>query len=384
MECKFLTNGIAIDYFGTVKPCCIFRPTQKYRDNNSIKTVNLSEFHLTSDVIKIKNELAQDRWPEECGYCKEIESQSRQDSTRLNGLKSYSQYNNNDIFLEIRGGSTCNFACQTCWPQASSRVSQFYKQANLSFVSTQDMDWDFDVLTKIKYRLRDIVVLGGEPFYDKNCLKFLNWLQKESIFVPLIIFTNGSMLDKKFIDGYQGKLTIVFSIDAVGLPSEYIRYGSDWKIVKNNYKYCLDHPKVETRINITTSPYNYYYLPDLLSWILNNWPDVVTFNTANTSKNSYFMDESVFTKKYRPLLIDRLNSIVIKLGRSPIEEMQKINAQNALQSITKNLLTIDYNPEYHKQIKFFIQTMDRVKNSNIWDYCPETAEYLDINPTKLA
>jgi ubiquitin C-terminal hydrolase len=48
---------------------------------------------------------------------------------RLNGDAAYSHYAQDELVLEIRPGNTCNLACQTCWPQASSRVTDYYRKA---------------------------------------------------------------------------------------------------------------------------------------------------------------------------------------------------------------------------------------------------------------
>lgn len=384
MECKFITNGMAIDYFGTVKPCCTFQPDTEYRKQNNIKIVDLSTWPQNHTIDRIAKDLLHDRWPNECSECQKIENQGRGDSMRLNAQSSYNDYNKEDITLEIRAGSVCNFACQTCWPQASSRVSQFYHQAKINFIPSQDMDWDFELLDPIKHRIRNIVLLGGEPFYDKRCKEFLNWLKNKKLTIPLTIFTNGSVLDRNFIDSYPGKLTIVFSIDAIGRPSEYIRFGCRWEEVLENYIYCRQAPDVDARINITTSPYNYYYLPDLIEWISKDWPGIVTFGIASSSKNSNYMDESVFPTKNRSSLESRVIAAtdIIK-NASNITFAQQINAINALKSISTNLKNLPYDQNKHGRIKSFIRSMDQVKNINIWDYCPEAAGYLDINPTRL-
>ena len=41
---------------------------------------------------------------------------------RIHRLLALQYIPTDDITLEIRPGNTCNFACQTCWPEASSRV----------------------------------------------------------------------------------------------------------------------------------------------------------------------------------------------------------------------------------------------------------------------
>jgi len=383
MDCKFSTNGLAIDYFGTVKPCCLFQYDKNFQDQNNIKDLDVSGWHKSEKIISITNSLAQNQWPKECGFCQHTEANGRGDSMRLNGLSSYGHYSSQDITLEIRGGSTCNFACQTCWPQASSRVAKFYQQAKIQFTPPDNMDWDFHQLDSVKHRLRNIVLLGGEPFYDKRCLAFLKWLLTNDVRADITVFTNGSMIDWQFLERFKGRITLVFSIDAIGKPAEYIRFGSDWSTVKKNYDLCRSRTEVATRINITTSPYNYLYLEELLNWISRDWPEVVSFGRAAESRNSIYMDESIFRVEQRSEIIESLIRAQYLLKDSKIESMQKINAANAIGSIIKNLRQMPYNDANRLQFEKFIADMDLIKKININDYCPELARYFDINPTIL-
>lgn len=383
MDCMFASNGLAVDYFGTVKPCCTYRPDAAYRQRNQVKQIDFVNWHRSKDMVQLQQQLDQGQWPEGCVSCQAIEAQNRGDSIRLNGQNSYSHYGQQDITLEIRGGSVCNFACQTCWPQASSRVAQFYRQAGMPFAQPDDADWDFDLLLPVKDRLRDIVLLGGEPFYDRRCQQFLSWLNQNSLSTNLVIFTNGSVIDQDFIATYPGKLILVFSIDAIDTPSEYIRYGSVWPVVKDNYLWCRSQSNVETRVNITTSPYNYLYLDQLIAWLALDWPAVVSFGAASHNLNSDYMDESVFPLDVRANIIAKLQRAVGAINDADIEIMQQHNARNAIASIIANLSRQAYNSHKHQRLRDFVIKMDTAKGIRIEDYCPETAEYLSISPAKF-
>ena len=112
MNCIFATNGIGIKYDGILRPCCQYQGNTEHINNV-----------LDVDAWRSKHILPvveQPGWPTECTRCEQFEAQGRNDSMRLNGERAYSHYTNDDLTLEIRPGNTCNFACQTCWPQASS------------------------------------------------------------------------------------------------------------------------------------------------------------------------------------------------------------------------------------------------------------------------
>lgn len=385
MHCKFLENGIAIAYQDAVKPCCTWRSDQTWLKEQSLQKVNFVNWHkVNKELTDARNLLAKDIWPENCLNCQVVEDQGRQDSIRLGGNRAYADFSPEDLTLEIRPGSVCNFACQTCWPPASSRVYQYHKIANIlpdqkeldqrKFLNSTDgiksegID-NFDFLLPVADRLRNIVLLGGEPFYDPACLKFLDWWQKHTS-ASLIVFTNGSVI--KNLEQFTNPITLVFSLDAVGKEAEYIRFGTDWPVVWENFTYARKFSNVDIRVNITTSAYNFYYFPDVIDSLIDDWPNVVTFG------NTYepHLSEAVIPLEFREPIINKLNSCIQKLQAANIEEGQKANAVNAVQSIVNNLTKLPFNQKEFLNFKKFVDAMDRVKHIQIKDYCEFTASWL--------
>ena len=175
----------------TVRPCCIWQFDQTYKQTHQLDRVNLVTWHNNADVQKAKDLLKNNVWPKNCSFCEQSETQGRSDSMRLNAASSYANYNQDDITLEIRPGSVCNFACQTCWPAASSRVAQYHHRAgmiDIRNVNSQSMD-NFDFLLPVASQIRSAIVLGGEPFYDPSCQKFLHWAQQH-LTATITVFTN--------------------------------------------------------------------------------------------------------------------------------------------------------------------------------------------------
>jgi hypothetical protein len=368
MECKFIRHGITISYDQVTKPCCIWRSDSAWKVQNHITKIDLSTWHKSSQIIDNQTLLEKNQWPTACGPCKNIEAQGREDSMRGNGNHSYADYKDDDITLEIRPGSVCNFACQTCWPEASSRVAQYHHQANIidiKSVNSTSID-NFDFLKPISHRIRDVILLGGEPFYDKSCKKFIIWA-RENLSANLMMFTNGSEIDFDFLTQYPGKLTLIFSLDAMGRAAEYVRYGTDWDRVLKNYQQVRNLKNVEVRVNITCSVYNYTYLEQLIEFLCQDWPDIVTFGAPLAL---HFL-ESVVPLESRPELIESLQRAVNCIDQANIESGQKSNAINAINANIHNLQNGEWSKDNHTTLCDFIERMDRVKNISLQDYCPE-------------
>jgi MoaA/NifB/PqqE/SkfB family radical SAM enzyme len=365
MHCKFLDHGLAIAYNGVIKPCCEWSHDQNYAKLNHYTQIDLATWHNSAPIVDARRRLHNNEWPISCQRCEQFEKQGRFDSTRGNAASAYESYQDNDITLEIRPGSVCNFACQTCWPEASSRVAQFHERAGLIDIKNLNSSAidDFDFLLPIASRIKNIVLLGGEPFYDKNCLKFLQWAI-HNLTANITMFTNGSAVDWTWVDNYTGTITMVFSIDAVGKPAEYIRFGTDWSVVENNFQQAMIHPKVETRVNITTSVYNYYHIPDVIDLLINNWPTVVSFG----SPRSAYLLETTIPIQFRDTLVARLQTTIDQLKNSNIENGQKSNAINALQSIINNLISQPWDQKEYNKLCDFVIKMDQVKKIDVDDY----------------
>lgn len=374
MECKFIKHGIALSYDQLLKPCCEWRMSDQWRNTHHLKQVNIVNWHQHSDVVQARQQLESEHWPDACTYCERIEGQGRGDSIRGNGNNAYADYADDDITLEIRPGNTCNFACQTCWPAASSRVAQYHDRAGLVDINSVDSNKldDFEFLTPIAHRIRDVVLLGGEPFYDKSCRKFLSWAQ-ENLKANLMIFTNGSDIDFDFLQAYRGTVTLIFSLDAVGRPAEYVRFGTVWKEVLDNYMRVKEFNNVDMRVNITCSVYNYIYIKDLIDLLCTDWPSVVSFGTAAQS----YLQETVVPMQFRPAIIESLTQAVKKIEETDIEFGQKCNAINALNATINNLEQSTWDQEGHRQFCNVTKKLDAVKDININDYCEFVGQFLE-------
>lgn len=374
MQCKFLKHGLAISYDHVVKPCCEWQQDLDYSTLNHIGHVDLTTWHQQNKIFE--QQLARNEWPIACVRCENREDQHRGDSVRLGGDQAYAHYGDDDITLEIRPGNVCNFSCQTCWPAASSRVLQHHAHAGLidiKSVNSTPID-NFDFLLPIRSRIKDVVLLGGEPFYDPNCKKFLTWAQ-QNLQSNITIFTNGSAVDWQWVENYPGQITMVFSLDAVGKAAEYIRFGTEWNTVLRNFEQAQSNSKINLRVNITTSVYNYYYLDQVIALLIKRWPSVVTFGS---SSHTHFL-ESVIPTHLKDKVIQRLSLSLKSVMSANIPRDQKNNAINALRSIISNLHTQSWNQTNHKTFVEFVHKMDQVKHIDIRTHCEFLSDVLDFS-----
>jgi sulfatase maturation enzyme AslB (radical SAM superfamily) len=335
--------------------------------------VDLNSWHASPLVEQARNQMADGIWPSYCSRCQTDEEQGLT-SVRSCGNQSQATFTNHDISLELRPGATCNFACQTCWPEASSRVVDFYQRAGLIPIKSLDSYAirDFDWLDPIKHRIKEVVLLGGEPFYDKNCLKFLEWAV-DNLTGSLFLFTNGSKIDYNWIRQYKGRLVLIFSLDAVDTVAEYVRFGTHWPTVLENFQLCRNLPNIELRVNITVSVYNYLYLEPLIDLLIADWPSVVSFGYP---VDKIWMRQSSVPLIYRASMIQSLQRAIEKIMGAHMPLDQRQNALANIKSTMQSLEDEDFDAVNHQSLKDFIISMDRVKNISFEKHCPELYKML--------
>lgn len=375
LNCKFITNGISIKQDRVLRPCCIWEFDQNWAKTNTVDAVDINSWHLSKDVISKKQQLDNNQWPDNCKSCSRREQAGDYNNMRSNGNSAYANYNQDDITLEIRPGSVCNFACQTCWPEASSRVTKFQLAAGIiNKRPVKATIENFEFLQPIAHRIRDVILLGGEPFYDKNCKKFLEW-SKHNLKATQMIFTNGLVVDYNFLKNYQGKIILIFSLDAVGRAAEYIRAGTVWEQVWKNYQQCKLLDNVEVRVNVTASVYNYAYLKSLFELLTTDWPDLITIGTVSED----YLQAKVIPLKTRQLVVESLTGVEDIIYRLEIPLHQKQHVCNAIKTLENELKISEFDDKSYQYLMNYIQSLDRVKQLHIQDFCPETAKYLQIS-----
>lgn len=221
---------------------------------------------------------------------------------------------------------------------------------------------NFDFLIPIAGRIKDIVLLGGEPFYDKACIKFLAWAQ-EHVTSNITMFTNGSYIDFEFVRNFKGRLTLVFSIDAVEKAAEYVRVGTVWDDVLSNYARAKELATV--RVNITCSVYNYHHIESVIQLLVKDWPEVVSFGQPGLG----YMKVGTIPAQFRQDIVDSLYRSIELIKNANVEIGQHHNAINALSNIIADLNTVPWDPAEHARLCKYVDSMDRVKGMQAKDYC---------------
>lgn len=276
---------------------------------------NPTALHNTNYKKSVRKEMLSNKKPQECGYCWNIENNSKSYSDRV--FKSAEDWSHkhyeeiidlkwdkdyNPRYVEVSFSNTCNFKCSYCGPTFSSKwVEEIEKHGGYPTMNNfNNLDWLRET-DQVPYKqsehnpyveafwkwwpelyndLDTFRITGGEPLLSKdtwsvleyiattdNPNKNLNLSVNSNLGVPKSLIERFINLCEKIINEGRVKTLIVFtSCDTYGKQAEYARNGLNFDEFIENMELILTRlPKVTVNImsafNVF-SPFGYEKLID--------------------------------------------------------------------------------------------------------------------------
>lgn len=167
-------------------------------------------------------------------------------------------------FYQLQLSNTCNQACATCGPSASTRwISLDSGTKNKPATKSLDtLNIDYKSAMKMSFT-------GGEPLYDSRTYKCLQrLLDAGNTDCNIVFVTNGSIpLKEKYqsVLKYFKNVSVVVSIDGIGPVFEYMRWPGKWDLLLENltdYRNRFDNVSV----SYTLSSLNVWYHEQTVDW----------------------------------------------------------------------------------------------------------------------
>jgi pyruvate-formate lyase-activating enzyme len=196
--------------------------------------------------------------------------------------------------LEVFINNVCNMSCIYCDESNSSKI----QQENVKFgYAVPGTDYPvipivpkvpehkdlvnkfFGYLDKNYHSLTRLHVLGGEPFYQREFDRLLDFIEQHpnrdlrfTVISNLMVSTDKI---EQFVDRMYAVLArrglkrvdITASIDCWGAEQEYVRYGLDLEQWQRNFELLSRHKWLHLTVNNTITSLTIKTLPDLLKYI---------------------------------------------------------------------------------------------------------------------
>ena len=406
--CPMPWIGVMVSPDGIFKSCCV--QSEKGIKDSDLKENTLHEVRNSKFWNELRQDLINGVEHKSCEACWKSESLGltslRHIRTKEFGhfLNNYDDItinsngtltNNNIYFWDIRDTNLCNMKCVMCGPKYSSlwneeaikygtaRIESI-NDSNGPVINFSDHTKD-DILQIFEDNLENLESLyfaGGEPIISPMHWKILEILVKHEKFdVRLSYNTNLSKLSYKknnIIDIWKKfkDVNISCSIDAITDRAEYVRFGTNWKTIDENFKILKSEIPDKTGINMTTSLMTIGGIPDIVNWL-----SQFTFNPYTIYGNNVINYPEFLTPSILP------NDLKNKIWKDIKDPLNKFPGNSdARTHIEKNLFLNHYQEDLevlHYSLIKFITKLDNIRNNNSSIACPELTSFFDELKTKF-
>ena len=337
--CMLPWISIETSPIGTARPCCMAHEeiTDEYGNKYDLNQTDLSTIYHSKYMQDLRDQFRRGEKPTTCNRCWEEEAAGRDSKrihsqVRLKELYTQVQWENNNPdqlwFIDLKLGNICNLACRICGSWSSSTWASEElaympelenKKEHLAYKFSRagawprksKVFWDKmkDLLPNVKY----FEFTGGEPWMIQEHFDLLQYAVDNGYSKNIDIHynTNATQLPKHTeLWSKFGRVDIAFSIDNVGNRFEYERYGAKWDIandiIDNTHIAQLKHCNITTQLCFTINVQNVYYLDELLSWAETKNFGSIYFNMMHSPDH---MSIQYMTPEANKLVIDKLQSI---------------------------------------------------------------------------
>ena len=337
MECPRLKHYARLNWDGTVGRCGHMVNPKTF--------ASFDEMESSEWLETLKDEMANDKWPDECMRCAETEKLNGS-SIRLSAIDRHRiLYAQNKGYLIVGGvlDNICNSACISCNENLSTKIGSLTSKEYLRYNNYDKLQ------TFPSERIFEIDINGGEPSASKNYKKLLQNLPPN---VKIIrINTNGS----KFIEELpaileQGiRIIITLSLDGVGNTHDYARWPIEW-----NKHQTIAQQYLELR--------NQY--PKFCR--IDAWTTVSCLNIGDLENICDYAEKLKIGHQYgllvspRPMSIEYSNSFTTQA---------KKKIKNSKYEMVRNLLPkVASKEDNTKELKEFLSAQDKIRKISYQTY----------------
>ena len=261
---------------------------------------NFGDFHNTPKKLETRTLMMQGKWPGQgCEYCRDIEAaggisdrvefNSNPKNFRYIPKEFKSRHNPVSVtptILEVYFSNLCNLGCVYCHPRYSSVLFNeakkfddvpigwsggFDRSKIDSYNDRLEEFWKwFEVNAP---SLKRYNILGGEPFFQPEFYKNLEYFEKTELpELDIFIFSNMKIKKEKLrgiLDRLSNitvrEITIVCSIDCWGPQQEYVRTGLNMESWEENLNMMVDeYPNIRLELHGTISSLTIKTMPELI------------------------------------------------------------------------------------------------------------------------
>ena len=386
-------NSINITTDGSIKVCCDARPeetefTGQHRFN--LKQNDIADYWKSDYRQYLVDAFNKNKTPKECRICLEKEAVGSK-SLRENSNFQYKVIGNKkaEEYLRLLGKeglqhpedynlditNLCNLKCYMCSGTLSSKL--LVENNDLGFEKLNQQDYDYDdsrldyLIEQIeKHNVTHITLQGGEPLMNPKIIDLLRKISTKTELddITIWITTNGTIHSnelQKLLSKFK-KLKIIFSIDGVDKVNNYLRFPSDFNVIKSNVEMFKELHNASFMINHTVQNFNLMYVKDMIDYA----NSMKVHCTLNILEGPEYLHLSVLPENSKAKSLERLSGI-------HRDQLLHITNFDALISNIKQCIHVDKDAQIER-FKQVVAKRDAYRKISLSDFIPELAKDLNI------
>lgn len=278
---------------GLVAPCCIAETCSTVDGFGNSRDTSIKELINVKQMKDLRLDMLNGVKNPECNKCHRHEE---------NNIKSFRQMINEEFkdfyddavldntkqdgslkefkmrYFDMRFSNICNFKCRTCGFEFSSQWEQENLKNGVSWArilpKNNKPKFIEEVLTHIDH-IEAAYFAGGEPLItEEHYIMLEEMIRRKRTDIKLRYNTNLSNLKFKDKDllalwkHFTNSIDVYASIDHYGERAEYIRHGTDWATVENNFITVQKTPYLNLYVNTVLSVFNYLTLDEFYKYLI--------------------------------------------------------------------------------------------------------------------
>jgi MoaA/NifB/PqqE/SkfB family radical SAM enzyme len=391
---------------GDALPCCIAKtPIDEFgfhRPMGNTTKESMMEIVNSKQMKQLRLDMLSDVRNPMCTAC-HAHDDLLLGSFRSNSNKQYSKHFDNVIaatnadgslsefkmrYFDIRFSNICNFKCRTCGPDWSSQWEQENIKNNIyqhPIIKNNKKEFLEEILNEIP-NIEEAYFAGGEPLITEEHYIILEEMIRQGRTDTVLRYnTNLSNLKFKNKDlmslwnQFTNSIQIYASVDHYGERAEYIRHGTDWAIIEENFLLAKKSPHIQLQMNTVLSLYNYTTFLEFYQYLFDKGLYSANDNTYSiyTMSSPEFLTANILPQHHKEegkIKILKLLDIMNSMGFT-----RKMNTLNLLQGLIDWTMAPSKNTweKYKEEFQSTTEQRDILRGESFVKTFPELADLMD-------
>jgi organic radical activating enzyme len=341
---------------GIASPCCISKSCSTTTGMGNAKTQSLIEIINSEQMKQLRLDMINEVSNSECTNCYEQEKVNIK-SFRQTMNSTYSDHYKESLsnttdkgavtefkmrYFDIRFSNICNFKCRTCDAAFSSQWEQEDIKSNVVYARTIPKNNNTKLLQEVVDQIQYMEMAyfaGGEPLITEEHYILLEEMIRQGR-TDISLRYNTNLSNMKFKDKdlfglwkhFDKKIDIYASIDHYGKRAEYIRHGTDWAVVEENFINAKKMSNIKLQANTVLSLFNLLSIHEFYQYLIDKQlytPFDRVYSLWNMSHPT-FLSSHILPNEYKIKGKESLEKFIDILNKNNFNENHKLQPKQSL------------------------------------------------------